>query len=114
LALFQCHLRGLQTGPLDTFKGWQARGRFVKKGEKALTLCMPITVKRQDRSAASGELQPDDLFTTAFVHKPRWFVLSQTEGEEFTLPAFRAWNAETALAALQITQAPFTSTDGNS
>lgn len=113
LALFQCHHRGLQIGPLDTFKGWQVRGRSVKRGEKALTLCMPISVKRRDRSAASGELETDDIFTTAFVNKPRWFVLSQTEGEEFTLPAFPAWNAEIALAALQITQAPFTSSDGN-
>src|SRR5437899_2244139 len=46
LALFQCLARGIQPGPLATFPRWKELGRFVKKGEKALTLCMPLTCKR--------------------------------------------------------------------
>ena len=42
LALSQCHDRGIPPGPLNTFPGWKALGRHVRKGEKALTLCMPI------------------------------------------------------------------------
>src|SRR6185369_15735987 len=41
LALVQCQLRGLEPGPINTFPGWQALGRTVKRGERALTLCMP-------------------------------------------------------------------------
>jgi hypothetical protein len=44
LALVQCQMRGLEPGPINTFPGWQATGRTVKRGERALILCMPITV----------------------------------------------------------------------
>src|SRR5437764_12598204 len=47
LALFECMLRHLEPGPINTFLGWLDLGRHVKKGEKALTLCMPVTVKRK-------------------------------------------------------------------
>ncbi len=45
LALVQCEMRGLEPGPINTFPGWQALGRSVKRGERALILCMPITRK---------------------------------------------------------------------
>jgi hypothetical protein len=45
LALVQCQLRGLEPGPSNTFPGWQALGRTVKRGKRALILCMPITRK---------------------------------------------------------------------
>ena len=48
LALVQCQLRGIQPGPINTFPKWQTLGRVVKRGEKALTLCMPLTRKRRD------------------------------------------------------------------
>jgi len=114
LALIQCHARGLSPGPIKTFKGWQAHGRFVKKGERALILCMPITFKHKSVETGPGELDSDDAFTTSFVYKPRWFVISQTDGEEFELPTLPTWNAETALKNLNITQVPFIDTDGNS
>ena len=47
LAWFQCTSRKLDLGPINTFLGWIDCGRHVKKGEKALTLCMPVTVKRR-------------------------------------------------------------------
>jgi hypothetical protein len=42
LALFQCFARKIEPGPIHTFLGWKECGRFVKKGEKAITLCMPV------------------------------------------------------------------------
>jgi len=36
LALVRCQLRGLEPGPINTFPGWQALGRSVKRGERAL------------------------------------------------------------------------------
>ena len=35
LALMQCYLRGIQPGPISTYPGWQAKGRQVRRGEKA-------------------------------------------------------------------------------
>ena len=46
LALAQCMARGITPGPIATFQGWKEKGRWVRKGEKALTLCRPVTVKR--------------------------------------------------------------------
>jgi hypothetical protein len=77
LALMQCEARGMRPGPLATFPAWKDRGRFVRKGEKALTLCMPITCEsRPTDTPDAGE--PDAPTFTRFILKPRWFVLSQT------------------------------------
>src|SRR6266699_1398822 len=46
LALEQCIARKIQPGPLATFPKWKGLGRYVRKGEKAITLCQPVTVKR--------------------------------------------------------------------
>src|SRR5436853_5900878 len=103
LALVQCHMRGIQPGPIATFPAWKDKGRHVKRGERALVLCMPITVK--------GEAE-DERFTR-FIYRPRWFVLSQTEGEPVEAPTTPEWSKERALAALDIAETPFELTDGN-
>ncbi len=111
LALVQCQMRGLQPGPINTFPKWQELGRHVKRGERALMLCMPITCKRRDETADEG---PDDERTfTSFVYKARWFVLTQTEGEDLQPQVTPAWDAKQALTALAIDLIPFDSTDGN-
>jgi len=48
LALIQCETRGIQPGPINTFPGWKALGRHVLKGQKAISLVMPITGKKRD------------------------------------------------------------------
>jgi hypothetical protein len=45
LALEQCARRNLQPGPLNTYNGWLERKRQVRKGEKGITLCMPMPFK---------------------------------------------------------------------
>ena len=110
LALVQCQIRGIEPGPINTFPKWQDLKRHVKKGEKALTLCMPVTVKRKEVDEA-GEEQ-DASFTT-FVYKARWFVLAQTDGQAMELPAMPAWDADRCLSKLQIQRVAFTATDGN-
>lgn len=106
LALVQCQQRGIQPGPLATFPGWKEKGRHVRKGEKALTLCMPVTVKGKD-AAGDGET------FTRFIYRNRWFVLSQTEGQDVEPTAPPAWDKSKALAALNITETPFELLDGN-
>jgi antirestriction protein ArdC len=111
LALVQCQMRGLQPGPINTFPKWRELGRHVKRGERALMLCMPITCKRRDETTEQ-ETSGEGTFTS-FVYKARWFVLTQTEGEELQPQVIPDWEATRALAALAIDQIPFDSTDGN-
>jgi hypothetical protein len=111
LALVQCQMRGLQPGPINTFPKWRELGRHVKRGERALLLCMPITCKRREE-ASSEEANGEGTFTS-FVYKARWFVLTQTEGEDLQPQVIPGWDANRALAALAIDQIPFDSTDGN-
>jgi hypothetical protein len=107
-ALLQCHQRGIEPGPINTYPGWQKLKRQVKKGEKAIWLCMPLTRKMKDE--ASGDEQ---TVISTFVWKAHWFVLAQTDGEPVAMPEMPAWDKGRALAALNITEAPFTTTDGN-
>ncbi|MGH9871665.1 MAG: ArdC-like ssDNA-binding domain-containing protein [Pyrinomonadaceae bacterium] len=111
LALVQCQVRGLQPGPINTFPKWQELGRHVKRGERALMLCMPITCKRRDEGT-DDEANGEGTFTS-FVYKARWFVLTQTEGEDLQPQVTPDWDAKQALAALGIDLIPFDSTDGN-
>lgn len=112
-ALYQCHARGIQPGPIATFPKWQELGRFVKRGEKAIVLCQPVTVKNRDAEAAEASDSPES-FRTVFIWRPRWFVLAQTDGEELEAAAFvPSWDRSLALQTLEITEAAFELTDGN-
>ena len=106
-------MRGLQPGPINTFPGWQALGRNVKRGERALVLCMPITRKRRNEEASDSDETNEQHTYTSFVYKSRWFVVSQTVGDDFTTSTLTQWEAECALEALGIDQISFTETDGN-
>jgi hypothetical protein len=106
-AMVQCYQRNIEPGPINTYPGWQKLNRQVKKGEKAIWLCMPLTRKKQ---SDTGE---DKTVITTFVWKPHWFVISQTDGESVPMPEMPAWEKEKALVSLNIRQAAFTHTDGN-
>lgn len=113
LALLQCHARGVEPGPLATFPKWKARGRHVKKGAKALTLCMPVTCTVRHGERQDEDPDAPDATITRFIYRPRWFVLAQTDGAGYREPAPAGWDKARALEALQITEAPFTHLDGN-
>src|SRR5262249_46946736 len=72
-ALMQCNIRGIEPGPIDTYKGWQEKGRQVRKGEKAIWLCMPLTRKKKNEDTGD-----DEEFITCFSWKPNWFVLTES------------------------------------
>lgn len=109
LALWQCRQRGLLPGPIATYPGWQAKGRQVKRGEKGIALCLPITRKRK---AEPGREEEEVI--TLFTYKPFWFVFAQTEGEPLDAPAIPGWDRARALATLDIAEVPFAHLDGNS
>lgn len=115
LAWVQCSVRGIPLGPIGTFLHWKDCGRYVRKGEKALTLCMPITGKRtaEKHNDETGQDETVEIGYTRFLFKPHWFVLSQTDGAEYTPEPIPTWNENKALEALGITRVAFTVTDGN-
>lgn len=114
LALFQCIERGIAPSPLASFMKWKQLGRHVKKGERALTLCMPLSCTRTRAVKKDDGTEQNEQFTyTHFSLKPHWFVLSQTEGKEYEPPAIPEWNEEKALAALNIERIPFEDLNGN-
>ena len=114
LALVQCQLRGIEPGPINTFPKWQTLGRVVKRGEKALTLCMPLTRKRRiENESTDADITNEEQTFTTFVHKARWFVVSQTYGTDLGPITTPEWDAERALTALCVERIPFDKTDGN-
>jgi hypothetical protein len=116
LAFVQCAERGIPPGPIATFMGWKDKGRYVRKGEKALVLCMPVTCKRKptvdQRTNSEGEEGKPETFTR-FVYRPNWFVLSQTEGQAVEPLTIPAWAQVRALETLDVVEKPFSMTDGN-
>ena len=114
LALLQCHQRGIQPGPLATFPKWKELGRNVKRGEKALMLCMPIACKRTKTMKAEDGSEHDEEFAfTHFTYKAHWFVLAQTDGAEYKPAALPEWIEERALSTLKIERVEFTMLSGN-
>jgi antirestriction protein ArdC len=107
LAWAQCLERGIPPGPLATYQRWRELGRHVRRGEKALTLCRPVTVKRADDGAE------EPTTTTWFVFKPFWFTLAQTDGEPLPNQPAPAWDVAKALSTLNIEEIPFDALNGN-
>lgn len=104
-ALVQCQMRGLEPGPINTYKGWQSLNRQVRKGERAIWLCMPLVRKTKGSD--------DDEYITGFIWKLYWFLICQTDGEQVSIPETPTWSKAVALEKLNITEVPFSSTDGN-
>jgi hypothetical protein len=134
LAMAQCIVRGIEPGPIHTFRGWIDLGRHVKKGEKAITLCMPVRVKRKLRettaelpsrtvgegadcqtpgSVRSPSGASDPSLVTVFTYKSHWFVLSQTEGADYVPTEMPQWSEVRALQSLTIDRVKFDHPNGN-
>jgi len=111
LALWECRVRGIQPGPIASFMAWKRQGRWVKKGEHAIELCMPVTKKRMEKD--KNGVETEGVFTL-FIFKKNWFVLSQTDGPELPQPEpVPDWDKVRALEALGVTEEAFRDTDGN-
>src|SRR5262245_37717779 len=100
LAWSQCLQRGMQPGPMATFPRWKELGRYVRKGEKAIVLCQPVTIKRTNETA-DGKTDNVEILTR-FVYRPHWFVLAQTEGVNLPAVPIPTWDAARALTTLNV------------
>lgn len=115
LAADQLISRGLGLTPIASYNAWKDKGRQVIKGQKAIALFMPITFKSKsviEEAEAEGVIE--EKKRTALVLKNNWFSYEQTEGAEYA-PEVKtpAWDATKAMAALNITEVPFESLNGN-
>jgi hypothetical protein len=73
LLALQCHQRGIEPQHVAGFRAWLNLGRCVRKGESALRILAPVTVRQRDRQGEDTD-ERCVFFKTAFV-----FELSQTE-----------------------------------
>ena len=109
LAWSQCVSREIPLGPIATYKKWTELGRQVSKGQKAIALVMPVTISKKD---SAGE-KTGEVFSM-FTLRNNWFVLSQTEGDEYVNEvSIPAWDKAAALAKLDISEVSFEHSDGN-
>jgi hypothetical protein len=90
LALIQANQRGIPLGPIASFNRWKELGRHVKRGEKAIELCLPVTCRRtvKDHDADGNEAETEITFKR-FVFRRNWFMLAQTDGQPCQMPAIR-------------------------
>lgn len=116
LALEQCNCRGIEPGPLNSYKGWLSFNRQVRKGEKGLCLCMPVTYKKSIKDKVANEENDRERqkeIRQRFVFRNYWFVLSQTEGETPYVQSIPGFEIDAALLSLGISRIAFDETNGN-
>ena len=94
--------------PVNTYKGWLALGRQVKKGSRAKAIYVPMFRKELNENGEKEER------LTGFKLVPSIFGVSETDGDD--LPAYEPphWSKERAMQKLKIVQVSYESLDGNS
>ncbi len=117
LAAMQLFERGLSLSPIASFRKWKEQGRSVKRGEKAISLLMPLIINKADGDEPED---PDDEEVAGknqirvFSMKPHWFSLDQTDGEPFERNLqVPEWDKALAMSQLGITEEPFQYLSGN-
>jgi hypothetical protein len=63
----QCHQRGIVPTRIAGFRTWLKLGRSVRKGETALRILAPVTVKERDKLSGEESDERRVVFKTAFV-----------------------------------------------
>ncbi|CAG0960227.1 hypothetical protein MTYP_00688 [Methylophilaceae bacterium] len=112
LAAQQLMERGLGLSPLASFRAWQDKGRMVKKGQKAISLYMPVTIKKAVIDEETGEITEAGF--RKFIMRPHWFSLEQTKGEDYSEEiAAPLWNSEKAMLELNVGEEEFSHLNGN-
>jgi hypothetical protein len=81
LLAWQCHERGIVPTRIAGFRTWLRLGRCVRKGEVALRILAPVTVKERDRLTGERTYERRVFFKTAFV-----FDISQTDVLDSVVP----------------------------
>lgn len=105
----QCLSRDIPLGPIATYNDWKKLGRQVQRDQKALSLVMPVTIAKKNEA---GE-KTGDVFKM-FTVRNLWFVLSQTEGEDYQHEVKTPeWDKAIAMDKLGINETSFDLANGN-
>lgn len=109
LAKWQCMLKKIECGPMGTYKFWKDMGRQVTSGPgSALYLCRPVSwTDKEENEDGIKETH------TTFKYEPRWFVLSQTQGDDYEPPPLPGWDIGNAIVNLEVEPVAFDMPDGN-
>jgi hypothetical protein len=77
-------------------------------------MSIPVTVKRtiKETGPDGNEIETEIPFKR-FVFRRNWFMLSQTDGAAYQVPAIPAWDRGRALATLNVEEIPFEMLNGN-
>lgn len=110
IAMEQMESRGIEISPLASFGAWRKKEFSVLKGQKAISLWMPLTIDEKDGSGnKTGETK------TIFVMRANWFAMSQTSGwnnGEVEFPELPNWDIKTALNNLNVVLGNFNEVNG--
>jgi hypothetical protein len=82
LIALQCHQRGIVPEHIAGFRAWIKLGRTVRKGEQAIRILAPITLKHDETAKDTDAQQRRVFFKTTFV-----FDVSQTDPIPGVIPA---------------------------
>lgn len=95
-------------------KDGSLKGRYIKRGSKAITLCMPVTRKYNKPVKDSITGEEKEIKYIDFMFKNNWFALSQTDGKELEPEDINInWNKEKALSEFDIKEINFGIVNGN-
>jgi antirestriction protein ArdC len=111
--LWQMQARKIEIGPVNTFVRWAKLERPVRKGEKAITICVPRTFTKKDKNAVDGD-NSGDKHGMYFTWQRCLFAISQTEGgAEYVPEPIPGFDVVRALESFNITLGKFDSLNGN-
>ena len=129
LAVEQLMARGLEVSPIASFNAWKEKGRCVRKGQKAIALYMPVSIKARSAAAEEGDSEKGAPSSEAssdrpaqrrvFMLKNNWFAHSQTDADPGAEPSepeplpHISWDKDKALETLGIREESFSHVDGN-
>ena len=113
LAYHQMVMRNIPLSPINSFTGWNKLNRSINKGEKAIYLWQPVEIKEKVKDDKTGEIK--EAKKIVFTFKPKWFALSQTNGENVEPEKIEMgnFNFKNVYKEFKIELVPFEKLNGN-
>lgn len=116
LIRWQCDEKGIEYGPIATYRKWQELGRRVVSGPgSAMAMAVPYTFQPRDPTTGEPAVDEDGnpVLVRRYKYPYRWFVLCQTEGDPLPPLETESYDTARALAELDIEVEDFAHGDGN-
>lgn len=105
LIRYQCLLKGIEYGIIGTAKWWKERNRWVSSGKgSAMSMAMPYVFQPDDPKTGEPKVDKDGnpVLIRRYRYPYKWFVYSQTTGEDLPPLELPDFDFAQALAELDI------------